>query len=268
MSNGRGSIPTSTTALVRVALFQPSQRPRVMKGDWLETSFGRCKVTGRLGQRHADVLDAILYRTERQRLMADGGIELLVDPAKVRKTLSESRYSHTQLEKLLTELRATTVVIEMPQLDFPIIGGLIDHVVPSSKARPNPLTGGERCLWRVRLGVVLVLLLQHDIKLYYDPAPIARLEHGISQAVARHVLSHATVPIGGWYMDTLIVAVSGPLSSQGMRDARRWLRRETDSLRKIGLVLDSDRIKRHTQSSSRNVVQAPGGVEQPPGTVA
>lgn len=249
MSGGNATTATSTIAMARVMLYQPSQRPLLRKGEWLETSFGRCRVTGRLGQRHADVMDAILYCAERQRAVEDGGIELLVDPARLRKTLSESRYSLAQLEKLLVELRSATITIETPQFEFPIIGGLIDHVIPSEKTRPNPLTGGERRLWKVRLGVALVMLLQHDLHLYYNPAPIARLEHGISQAVARHVFSHKVAPLGGWYMDTLIVAVAGKIPSQAMRDARRWLRKETDALRKIGLVLDHNRIKRNSSGT-------------------
>jgi hypothetical protein len=168
----------------------------------------------------------------------------------VRKTLSDSRYSFTQIEKLLAELRAATIIIETPQFDFPIIGGLIDHVIPSPMTRPDPLTGGARNLWRVRLGIALVMLLEHDLSLYYDPAPIARLQHGISQAVARHVLSHKVVPTGGWYLDTVIVAVAGQASSQDMRNARRRLKEEAEDLRGIGLVLDGDRIKKSSACSS------------------
>ncbi|SCB04892.1 Conserved hypothetical protein [Xanthomonas translucens pv. translucens DSM 18974] len=244
MSGGNAVVPTSTTAQARVMLYQPSQRPRLREGDWANTSFGRCRVAGRLGQRHADIVEAVLYCAECRRLVSDGGVELLVDPARVRKTLSDSRYSFAQIEKLLAELRAATITIETPQFDFPIIGGLIDHVIPSSKTRPDPLTGGERNLWRVRLGIALVMLLEHDLSLYYDPAPIARLQHGISQAVARHVLSHKVEPTGGWYLDTVIVAVAGQASSQEMRNARRRLKEECEDLRAIGLVLDGERIKK------------------------
>lgn len=250
MSGGNAVTPTSTSAQARVMLYQPSQRPRLRDGDWTDTSFGRCRVTGRLGQRHADIVEAVLYCAERRRPVSDCGVELLVDPARVRKTLSDSRYSFTQIEKLLAKLRAATITIETPQFDFPIIGGLIDHVIPSPMTRPDPLTGGERNLWRVRLGVALVMLLEHDLSLYYDPAPIACLRHGISQAVARHVLSHKVEPTGGWYLDTVIVAVAGQASGQAMRDARRRLKEETQELREIGLALDGDRIKKNGASNT------------------
>lgn len=242
MSGGNAVTPTSTSAQARVMLYQPSLRPHMREGDWMETSFGRCRVTGRLGQRHADIVEAILYCAERRRDVSDGGVELLVDPARVRKTLSDDQYSFSQMEKLLAELRAATITIEMPQFDFPIIGGLIDHVIPSPMTRPNPLTGGERNLWRVRLGVALVRLLENDLRLYYDPAPIARLIHGISQAVARHILSHKTEPVGGWYLDTVIVAVSG--KGGNMRKARHRLKEDAPGLRAIGLLLDGSRIRK------------------------
>ena len=221
-------------------LYQPSQRPLLRSGEWLTTSFGRCCVQGRLGQRHADVVEAILYSAERRRDMADGGVELLVDPSRVRKTLSDSRYSHARLWSLLRECMAAVIDIETPQ--FKALGHLIDQVVESSMTRPDPLTGGERALWRVRLGMALVMLLERDLNLYYDPAPIARLRHGISQAVARHVLTHKTMPGGGWFVDTVIRAVIGDRSSQDMRDCRRRLKEDAEQLRRAGVVISHGRI--------------------------
>ena len=240
VGNNNEVTPTSTALQARVLLYQPSQRPRHREGDWMETSFGRCRVTGRLGQRHADVIEAILYCAERMRTVSDGGVELLVDPARVRKTLSNSQYSHQRMWSLLREAMSAVIEIEAP--NFKALGHLIDQVVESPMTRPDPLTGGERNLWRVRLGASLVMLLENDLKLYYDPAPIARLQHGISQAVARHILSHKTEPVGGWYLDTVIVAVSGQIPSQAMRDARRRLKSDNHELNAIGLVLENDRI--------------------------
>ena len=242
MNAGNEVAPTTTAIQARVMLYQPSQRPRWRDGDWIETSFGRCRVSGRLGQRHADVIEAILYCAERMRAVSDGGVEVLVDPARVRKVLSDRQYSHQRMWSLLREAMAAVIEIEAPK--FRALGHLVDQVVESPMKRPDPLTGGERNLWRVRLGASLVMLLEHDLSLYYDPAPIAKLQHGISQAVARHILSHKVEPIGGWYLDTVIVAVSGQLSSQAMRDARRRLKSDSNELDGIGLVLEGDRIKK------------------------
>ncbi|MFC8752886.1 ABC transporter ATPase [Pseudomonas oryzihabitans] len=251
MTIGNQVAPTSTALQARVMIYQPSQRPRERVGQWMDTSFGRCRVSGRLGQRHADIVESILYVAERRREISDGGIELLIDPAKLRRILSDHQYSHDHIKKLLIDLRAATVEIVTPELELSgerIIGGLIDHVIPSSMTRRDPLTGGIRHLWRVRLGVALVMLLDRDLSLYYSPGPIARLQHGISQALARHVLTHKQSPAGGWHLDTLIRAVGGREVHQMMlRNYRRRLREDAGGLAKIGIELDaSNRVKRAT----------------------
>lgn len=251
MTTGNQVVPTSTALQARLMIYQPSQRPRERAGQWMETGFGRCRVTGRLGQRHADVVESMLYVAERRREISDGGIELLVDPAKLRRTLSDHQYSHGRIQKLLADLRAATVEIVTPELErsgSSIIGGLIDHVIPSPMSRHDPLTGGERNLWRVRLGVALVILLERDLSLYYSPGPIARLQHGISQAVARHVFTHRSVPAGGWHLDTLLCAVGGKkIDSMTLRNYRRRIREDTNGLAEVGIEVDvENRVKRVT----------------------
>lgn len=251
MKTGNRVAPTSTALQARVMIYQPSQRPQERVGQWMETSFGRCRVTGRLGQRHADIVESILYIAERRRGISDGGIELLVDPAKLRRMISDHQYSHARLKKLMTDLRAATVEIVTPELERrgdSIIGGLIDHVIPSSMTRRDPLTGGERHLWRVRLGVALVMLMEKDLPLYYSPAPIARLQHGISQAVARHVLTHDRIPTGGWFLDTLLRAVCGVAATSTMlRNFRRRIKEDAGRLVEIGIEIDAGgRLKRVT----------------------
>ncbi|WP_018982169.1 hypothetical protein [Salinimonas chungwhensis] len=241
MKTGNRVTPTSTALQARVVLYQPTQRPRERQGDWVETKFGRCRVAGRLGQRHADVVEALMYVSERKREVSDGGIELLVDPAKVRRTLSDHNYSLSRIQALLRDLRSATVEIITPELEGSgdrIIGGLIDHVIPSPKTRHNPLTGGQRNLWRVRLGIALVMLLERDLNLYYSPEPIARLQHGVSQAVARHVLTHQHDPSGGWHTDTLLRAVYGQdITSMALRNGRRRLKEDAEGLMKVGIEL-------------------------------
>lgn len=245
-------------------LYQPSQRPRYISTVWL-SSFGRCEVVGRLGQRHADLLEAILFNAERQRRIQGGSTEILVDPASVRKTLSDGRYSMGQIKKLLMELRAAAISIETPKFNFPLISGLIDHVEPSLMTRRDPLTGGQRHLWTVRLGKALEVLLERDLWLHYDPAPIARLQHGVTQAVVRHVLTHKVKPHGGWFIDTLIEAVLGKASGTELRNARRRIRSEEAELRAIGFLIEGDKLASVPQAPD-SVPQAPGGVSQPPET--
>lgn len=269
---GNTVAPTATATMPRLMIYQPSQRPRQRAGDWFDAPgrYGRARVTGRLGQRHADLLEAVLYHAEAARDVPGGGVDLLVDPARVRRSMSDSGYSLQRIDALFADLRAAVIEIESPALDSKIVGGLIDHKIPSSATRPDPLTGGERNLWVVRVGAALVMLINRDIRLYYDPAPLARLEHGVSQAVARHVLSHQREPAGGWKIDTLIKAVCGDVSGQARWDARRRIKADADGLAAAGVLIDGDRVRTAKTLAHRpgDPVPDPARPEGDPGTPA
>lgn len=245
-------VPTSTWTQARVVLYQPSQRPERRTGDWqtrvTDAGERRVRVVGRLGQRHADVLEAICYTALRRRNIDDGGIELLVDPHQVRRVMSGGRgqYSSEQLHVLLADLRAAVIEIETPELAKQgqrIIGGLIDHWIPSSRTVTDPLSGGVRQLWRVRLGVALAALIRADGGVWRDPAPIARLESGVSQAVARHILTQRAPPLGGgWTLGGLLDAVG--IEPSDRRNARRRLRQDAAGLAVLGIEIDGDRVRR------------------------
>ena len=258
MQTSKPPLPTATAREHRLRLFQPTRRPRSLRDHEIVTPWGRIILTGRLGQGHADLLDAICYHAERRVDLEDGRIKLLVDPAKVRRTC---RLGGEQLEKLARELRETTIQIKEPK-ELACIGGLVDHIDIAVKADGTPLTranplGGERELWRVELGKALCRLVHKDVWIGYRPAALAGLRHGISQAVARHALTHKRQPVGGWSVDGLIRAVAGPLSGQVLWDKRRELRADSNGLSGLGLVIDTDKIRR--------MEQTPDGMEQTPG---
>lgn len=237
---GNKVIKTAHYAPARIKLFLPSQRPRVRNGEWTETSWGRCRVFGRLGQRHADVLEAILFCAER-RHDEGGGVKLLVDPAMVRTTLSDSRYSLSQIWLLIREIMSCVVEIDCSNIRM--MGSIIERAeYTKAETRRNPLTQGERRLWTIQLGNVWSTLMSEDRCRAYDPGPIARLKHGISQGVCRFLLSHSTVktPNAGWKFLTVIHAVAGDISGQGVRNARRRLRADFSLLAEMGIHLVSD----------------------------
>lgn len=234
------TLPVTTVSPARLRMCQPTQRPTYRTGEWISTSWGRCRVTGRFGQRHQDLLDAFLWNAEGNRKTDDGAIEILVDPARVRRTLSESGYSLAGIQKLIRELREVALEVETPKLK--IIGGLVDHVVKSPVTRLDPMNGGERHLWRVRIGLALSELLWYDLPLHYDPTPITRLQAGISQAIVRHILSHSSQPHGGWVLDNLIRSVCGELDSTMIRHRRRELRIDATGMEAMGIFIDGERI--------------------------
>ena len=255
--SGNKVIQTAGLAPARVRLFQPTQRPTPRNGEWITTAWGRCSVTGRLGQRHADLLEAIQFCAERREDEPSGMIRLLVDPARVRKVMSDARYSQKQIWVLLREMRAVTIEIDTQERR--IMGGVINEAEYTKKiTRRDPFTGEPRRLWVVWLGKAWAEIMRLDKVLNYDPTPIARLEHGVSQAVARLLITHSVdrQPNGGWKIDTVIEATAGALNDQDMRNARRRLRSDAAGLREIGIEIDGDRVRR--------VPHPPDRVPQPP----
>ncbi|WP_187147191.1 hypothetical protein [Thiobacillus denitrificans] len=222
-----------------------------MRSSTIETSWGRVRVTGRLGQAHADVFEAICYERIRKGEMADGRIKLLVDPAAVRRRARIT--SGTQFEAILQDLRMADIEILAPAR-LACAGHLIDHIDKAQRSdgsyvtRANPL-GGDRHLWRVEIGKAFCRLVESDIWVGHDPGTISLLQHGISQAVARHALTHKTEPQGGWLLDGLIRAVAGEVAGDALWNKRRELRADTDRLAEIGIVIDGDRVHSNHQGT-------------------
>ena len=257
-TKGNAVIHTTTVTPARIRLFQPTQRPRrtTRDGEWIETAWGRCRVDGRLGQRHADLLEAIQWCAERKKPEADGALKLSVDPARIRRALG-AHYSLEHVWVLLRELCGAVVEIEAPHLAAAEkIMGPVLAVAKYSRTekrmdplvglpgRRNPTAAEERRMLSVTLGEAWTTLTRLDRPLYRDPTPLARLRHGMSQAVARHILTHRGEPQGGWTVDGLITAVAGPLTGQARRDARRRLREDAQGLARIGISVDGGRVGR------------------------
>ncbi|QSH81860.1 ABC transporter ATPase [Ferrovum myxofaciens] len=257
-------LPTTTVTQARVRLFQPTQRPVHRQGDWVDTSWGRCRVIGRLGQRHADLWEAVFFCAVRSK-KTDGRLELLVDPAAIRSCLSDRGYSGGQVNKLLDEISAALVSIETG--GWRGEGHLIDSHFKSKVTKFDPLTGGERFLVVVKVGDAGMAFIKNDVKKWRDPAPIARLVHGVSQAVARLVLSHRET--GRVSIESALDAV-GVSGGQAVRDARRRLSADVGALLDVGVVVEGGYIfaEKRSRPRTESVALPPDGVAHSPGGVA
>lgn len=266
MKTSKPHFPTTTAHAIRLCLFQATRRPRQLRGETVKTPWGTVKIWGRLGQQHADVLEAICFVREKRGEMEDGRIKLLVDPFRIKQHARQT--SGSTFASVLKELEQAVIDIVEPT-HLACSGHLIDYIDRARRSdstpitRRNPLNGGERNLWRVEIGKAFCKLVAGDIWLGYDPAAIARLEHGISQAIARHVLTHKRAPPGGWRLDTLIHDVAGDVGDTRMRHRRREVRADADKLAKIGLEINGDRVC--VQQKPDSVQQKLGSVQQKPG---
>lgn len=245
-------LPTTTIHQSRLQLYQPTRRPK-----WLErvitTPWGTAKVRGKLGQVHADIIEAICRHAEDYRTVAaTGQLQMLVDPYQVRITVGGGTpYSRDTLWKMLTELRETSITLEAPGHGLKILGGILDRVEESSATKITRTTGRPRQMWRVTFDPAFAALLQDDLQLHYDPAPLAKIETGVAQAIARHVLTHRDDPVGGWVIDTLINLVGAGGNSVAMRHRRAEIRDASESLKKVGIFVVGDRIYKNAPPSQQ-----------------
>ncbi|HDR9103310.1 TPA: ABC transporter ATPase [Burkholderia vietnamiensis] len=238
-------IPTSTAHQARLQLYQPTRRPHWMERV-ITTPWGTATVRGKIGQVHADIVEAICRHAEDHRTVAaTGHLQMLVDPYRVRVSVGGGKaYSNDTLWRMLTELREASITLEVPTLGLKVLGGILDRVEESPATRINHLTKKPRQLWRVTFDPAFAAMLRDDLHLYYDPAPLAKIETGVAQAIARHILTHRDQPTGGWLIDSLIKAVGAGGDSTAMRHRRREIRNCAESLKTVGLIVEDDRIFR------------------------
>lgn len=236
-------VPTTTAHQARLQLYQPTRRPKWLERV-IETPWGRATVRGKIGQVHADIIEAICRHAEDHRIIAaTGHMQILVDPYKVRVSVGGgTAYSKDTLWRMLTELREVSITLEVPSQQLKILGGILDRVEESQATRMNRVTGKPRQLWRVTLDPAFAAMLRDDLHLYYDPAPLAKIETGVAQAIARHILTHRDQPAGGWLIDNLIKAVGADGDSVTMRHRRREIHASEETLRTVGILIEGNRI--------------------------
>lgn len=248
-------LPTTTSHQARLRIYQPTRKP-IMCARFVPTPWGTATITGKIGQGHADVMEAIFRESFRSRFMEDGSMQILVDPHKVRLTACGGLYqlSHKRLDEITTDLMQTVIDMSIPGRDYSMDKGVlvtsiedsIIDAIPSPKARSTSFNIKNRKMWRVDLGRHYVRLIEKDIKLYYDPRPIARLNSGVAQAVARHLLTHSTEPNGGWIIDNVIEAVGANpnKSSKTLWERRNEIKEDEEGFKKMGLIIEDERIRK------------------------
>lgn len=244
------TLPTTSACVSRLQFAQPTRRPKHLKRT-IETAFGRATVDGKIGQGHIDVLEAIFYEAADKKIVEESGcLQILVDPYKVRVTAGGgTELGGDQLNNLIRDLRRVLIDLEISGSGTKIYGNLISEIEESkvvAKTRGGGFKkndGNERKMWKVTIGRAYTKLVAEDYKLHYDPRPVAALNKGISQALARHVLTHSHTPRGGWLLDTLLSAVGVDCEASGVRNRRREIGEDAVGLKNLGIFVDAGRVK-------------------------
>ncbi len=242
-------LPTAPAHAYRWRVFQPVRRGAIRRtGEWIETPWGRARVVGALDQRHADLHDACLFTALDVKITDAGRFALLCDPYRLRRALGggKQQYSYEGMQKLFDGLMDAKVEWESSYISKNITielkgkGHVIDDVEEPSIKVYNPRTGGERALLKVVLGSAWSRLIRDDIGRFYNPAAVAALDWGISQAVARFLLSHE--PGCSYAVDEVLRHVAGELTSKQKRNARARLKSDAAGLATLGIEFDIESL--------------------------
>jgi hypothetical protein len=236
------AISTATVHENRFAIFQATDRPKE-KTVVINVNGGTIKIKGKLGQVHKDILEFIKHNHVKYGYTQDGRIAFLVDAYQLRKALAggKGEYSYETFWRLLEDLIRTYIEIDTPNIKA--AGSFLAHAVESKIEVPHSKTGKPRKLMRIEFSKLGTVLIEEDVKLFYDPIPITQLKHGISKAIVRHCLSHKNQPNGGWKIDTLLKAILGEdAKPQVIKDAKRFLKKDIEQLKKCGIFIENDRV--------------------------
>jgi hypothetical protein len=211
-----------------------------------------------LGQRHADVMDLLMRLALRTYREPDGRLRLLIDPYPIRRAMASpaqrataqggrraqvALYSREGLDALIGDLMSAQVEWVLRDGTRGGRAPLITEDTWADVDAHDPLTGGRRRLHRITLDARWVAMLD-TLGAWYDPTPIARMRHGVSQAVARLCLTHdrRRWPGCGLKLDTVLDWVGVPRTGQARLNARRRVKRDAELFGALGLVVAGGRI--------------------------
>ena len=253
-------LPTTSALVGRLIIYQSTREPVEMTGEWITTPWGKARIKGALGQRHADTMETMQRTALQIHQKQDGCVQLLIDPYIVRRALASPKqkpqsrrrsktgmavalYSSQGLDALINGLRNADVEWELTGGRRGGVTKIIKDWEWAKVSADDPLhPDQDRRLWRITLSAQWAALMG-DLGLWYDPSGIVHMNYAISQAVARLVLGHDRKT---WYGRRLsFKAIFDQLQvpeGQPRWNARRRLHKDAELFANYGLALDGDHV--------------------------
>lgn len=237
-------VDVTTAAQCRISVFQPTRKPVWRIGAEIETPYGFAIVDGRLGMRHRDLVECAKLTAVEQGIDAVGRYCCIVDPNKLRSAMSQgrSRVCWQQMKDLAEDMRTCKVrdleIFSRPGFGV-VTAGILDSIVYQGvgqvDARAGALGGDRRELWKIAFSEAWTHLFQHDIQISYAGhlLKIIALRHGVSQAVARFMLSHQP---GASYNIKETLRIVGAGREETTRHRIRELIADENKLAEMGIM--------------------------------
>lgn len=239
----------TTAAQCRIPIFQPTRRPRYIEGVEVSTSYGRAIVDGKIGMQHRDFIECCRLTAIEQGLDGADRFCCIVDPNKLRTAMSagRARICWQQLKELAEDLRHCEIreveIYSRPNWGV-VTAGILDSVTFKGVGVVEGKTGhgcqvGERELWKVPFSEAWTSLIGIDLPVSYRGRllSIIKLRHGVSQAVARLMLSHA---VGATYSINEALAFVGATNISTRRHRRGELFADADVLAGMGIRITGE----------------------------
>lgn len=233
----------------RIPLFAATRRGIAVIQQRVETSWGWAVITGRLDQRHRDVLDMTMATADAWRPTGTHGDMIArVDSSRLRGALGWDRWTYRQILDALRDLRAAEIASSMGEWT-----GILTHIMESGtvpaprrgrvrkkgqapRIARTPVAGGPArggMVWEVTISGAWITLAR-DVTMRY-PSAVTQMRYGVSQAVSRLMLSHS--PGARYSVVTALAAVGIPAKRQPR--AIREMGWDANLMADAGVALDT-----------------------------
>lgn len=279
-----GAMGKTTLIQCRVPIFSPTTKPttRVECSATMQTTVGNANVTvtGRLGQVHQSLLDALpIISVERFNgqtvLDGHGQLHYKFEMHALRRALGQydrqkqkrgrdERKGHKSVERLLEDLEEAKLIVDVPGWQ------IRDRIIAQQRVATGDNWGVDSMGNKRRPRVVSLTkiwsdLCLRDLPLYYNLHAVLALRSGYSQAVARLLLSHDAARYKPTYLQTLFTQLGVPESCSERWNATSRVKEDAKKglFAPLGLVLGEDgKMHREAISKGGCLSQNPGGLSQ------
>lgn len=238
----------------RIGIFDNGDNPK-NKVREISTSWGYATVDGRLGQRHQEVLDALIACAVLSKPLDEDNpktcdYRLFIDSVGLRSMLGWDMTRYELIVNCIKDLMKSIVTVEPKNSRIVSMSGIIKSAKSTGKVRAKQngsynqapsaeptgkLIGGQ--LWAIDISIEWLTLIE-DQPSYY-PLAVLRLKHGESKKLAKFIHSH----VSPQYFLSKALREWMQIDRRHRPRAKNKMLREADDLEKVGVVIDHETLK-------------------------
>ena len=257
----------SSALACRIPVARPARKSRGTATISVETRWGRAIVTGGLDQRHLDLLDAIFLHNRGHRLTSEGDLLVRVDTGDLLTRLGRSRWNIRLLNWCIDDLSETRIDLwDMHEQQLTSTHVFLRYNMPtdevgrparlgSRQSPPPPPTSKAQEDWgtrngrtvreKLKAGTIEIMVSREWLRIRKEfptwyPSQVWHLQYGVSQAVARFMLSHD--PGADYLLQTALTYLGVPTKHQAR--ATEQVQADAEAMAEIGVTLAGGHVYR------------------------